>query len=89
MARFFCHPSDAPHPEEALAFINFMLDPQIAARNSNYVFYANGNKDSQQYLDADVIDDPAIYPPEEVMNNLFTTTPKNWKLPKKFLKTFP
>ncbi len=76
----FAIPADAPHPEEALAFINFMLDPQVAARNSNYVFYANGNKASQQYLDADVIDDPAIYPPEEVINNLFTTTPNDPKV---------
>jgi putrescine transport system substrate-binding protein len=76
----FAIPADAPHPEEALAFINFMLDPQIAARNSNYVYYANGNKDSQQYLDADVIDDPAIYPPEAVIDNLFTTTPNDPKV---------
>lgn len=71
----FAVPADAPHPQEALEFINFMLDPEIAARNSNYVYYANGNKDSQQYLDAEVIDDPAIYPSEAVLDNLFTTTP--------------
>ena len=48
----FAIPADAPHPENAHAFINFMLRPDIAARNSNYVFYANGNKASQELLDA-------------------------------------
>ena len=43
----FAIPADAPHPDEAHAFINFMLRPEIAARNSNFVFYANGNLASQ------------------------------------------
>jgi putrescine transport system substrate-binding protein len=68
-------PADAPHPEEAHAFINFMQKPEVAAANSNYVYYANGNKDSQQYLNDDVIGDPAIYPDEQTIEKLFTTTP--------------
>ena len=44
----FAIPADAPHPDAAHAFINFMLKPEIAARNSNYVYYANGNKGSQE-----------------------------------------
>ena len=55
-------PADAPHPDEAHAFINFMLKPEIAARNSNFVFYANGNLASQEFLDEAVKNDPAIYP---------------------------
>ncbi len=47
-------PADAPHPDNAHEFINFMLKPDIAARNSNYVYYANGNKASQPLLDKDV-----------------------------------
>ncbi len=74
MVRFDGHPEGSPHPAEALAFINFMLDPKVAAANSNYVEYANGNKDSQPLLDPDVLNDPAIYPPQDVMDKLFTTT---------------
>jgi len=70
----FVIPKDAPHPEEAHAFINFMMKPEIAAENSNYVFYANGNIDSQEFLDPEVIDDPAIYPDEETLSRLFTST---------------
>lgn len=68
-------PADAPHVEEAHAFINYMLKPEVAAKASNYVFYANGNKASQPLLDKAIIDDPAIYPPEDVMAKLFTVEP--------------
>lgn len=70
----FLIPVDAPHPDEAHAFIDFMMRPEIAAKNSNYVYYANGNIDSQPMLNDDVIGDPAIYPDEETLANLFTTT---------------
>ncbi|MCZ0811393.1 MAG: polyamine ABC transporter substrate-binding protein [Pseudomonadota bacterium] len=68
-------PVDAPNPEGAHTFLNFIMDAENMAAASNYVYYANGNKASQEYLVEDVIEDPAIYPSEEAMNNLFTTTP--------------
>jgi putrescine transport system substrate-binding protein len=67
-------PADAPHPDEAHAFINFMLKPEIAARNSNFIFYANGNLASQEFLDEAVRNDPAIYPEEATVAKLYTTT---------------
>ena len=73
----FAIPADAPHPDNAHVFINFMLRPDIAARNSNYVFYANGNKASQAEIDEAVISDPAIYPDEATLANLYTTTPND------------
>jgi putrescine transport system substrate-binding protein len=71
----FVIPTDAPHPEEAYTFIDYMLRPEVAAANSNYVFYANGNKDSQPLLEEDIIGDPAIYPDPATMGELYTTTP--------------
>lgn len=68
-------PVDAPNPDGAHAFLNFIMDAENMAAASNYVYYANGNKASQEHLLEDVIGDPAIYPSEEAMNNLFTTTP--------------
>jgi putrescine transport system substrate-binding protein len=67
-------PADAPHVEEAHAFINFMNKPEIAARNSNYVFYANGNLASQPMLDEAVKSDTGIYPDEATFAKLFATT---------------
>jgi putrescine transport system substrate-binding protein len=73
----FAIPADAPHPENAHKFIDFMLRPDIAARNSNYVAYANGNKASQEKLDEAVIKDPSIYPSAETFAKLYTTTPND------------
>jgi len=68
-------PTDAPHPDNAHKFMNFMMRPEVIAAASNYVYYANGNKASQQYLVEDVIDDPAIYPSAETVENLYVVTP--------------
>ena len=68
-------PADAPNPDAAHAFLNFILDAENMAAASNYVYYANGNKASQAHLVEDVIGDTAIYPDEATLNNLFTTTP--------------
>ena len=68
-------PADAPHPEEAHAFINYMMKPEVAAKASNYVYYANGNEASQDLLNEDVIGDPAIYPAAETVENLYVVTP--------------
>ena len=68
-------PADAPNPEGAHAFLNFILDAQNMATASNYVYYANGNEASQEFLEADVIEDPAIYPDAATLENLFTTRP--------------
>jgi putrescine transport system substrate-binding protein len=73
----FAIPADAPHPGNAHAFINFMLRPDIAARNSNYVFYANGNKAAQAEVAEEVLTDPAIYPDATTLANLYTTTPND------------
>lgn len=68
-------PVDAPNPDGAHAFLNFMMDPENMAAASNYVYYANGNLASQQYLLEDVIGDPAIYPDAATLANLYTTSP--------------
>ena len=68
-------PVDAPNPDGAHVFLNFIMDAENMAAASNYVYYANGNKASQEFLVEDVIEDPAIYPDDATLNNLFTTTP--------------
>lgn len=68
-------PVDAPNPEGAHAFLNFIMDAQNMAAASNYVYYANGNAASKEFLNEDVIGDTAIYPDEATVENLYTTTP--------------
>jgi len=73
-------PVDAPNPEGAHTFLNFIMDPQNMADASNYVYYANGNIASQDLLVEDVIGDPAIYPDAATLENLFTTRPYDAKV---------
>jgi len=65
-------PKDARHVAEAHAFINFLQTPDVAARNSNFISYANGNLASQQFMDKAVLDDRTIYPDETIMSRLYT-----------------
>jgi putrescine transport system substrate-binding protein len=64
-------PADAKHPKNAHAFINYLMEPQVAANNSNAVNYANGNADSLVMVSDDVKNDPGIYPTPEVKAKLF------------------
>jgi putrescine transport system substrate-binding protein len=68
----FAIPADAPHPDNAHKFIDFMMRPDIAAANTNYVYYASGNKAALELIDAEVKEDPAIYPTPEVSAKLFS-----------------
>ncbi|MDH4259472.1 MAG: polyamine ABC transporter substrate-binding protein [Gammaproteobacteria bacterium] len=63
-------PADAPHPNNAHAFLNFIMEPQVAAGISNYVAYANGNSASLPMVDDAVKNDSSVYPTEEVMKKL-------------------
>lgn len=65
-------PADAPHPEEAHAFLNYILKPEVAAKASNFVSYANGNLKSQEFLDESVKTNPEVYPTAEVFARLYT-----------------
>jgi putrescine transport system substrate-binding protein len=64
-------PADAKHPKNAHAFINYLLEPQVAANNSNFVNYANGNAASLPMVSEEVKNDPGIYPTPEVKAKLF------------------
>jgi putrescine transport system substrate-binding protein len=64
-------PKDAPHVAAAHELINYMLDPQVAARNSNFVSYANGDRPSD-VIDAAIRNDRTIYPEPATMAKLFT-----------------
>jgi putrescine transport system substrate-binding protein len=64
-------PADAPHPDSAHAFINFMMKPEVAAANSNFVNYATGNAASIPLVNENVRNDPGVYPPPEVKAKLF------------------
>ena len=65
-------PKDAKHPNNAHAFINFILRPEIAAEISNYVAYASANKAALASIDAELKANPGVYPTEEAKKGLFS-----------------
>jgi putrescine transport system substrate-binding protein len=67
-------PADAVNVAEAHAFIDFMLRPEIAARNSNFVAYANGNLAARALMRPDILSNPGIYPDPDTFRRLFTNT---------------
>ena len=67
-------PKDAPHLAEAYAFIDYLLRPEVAGRNSSITSFANGVLASKPFVAKEVLDNKAIYPDEETMKRLFTVT---------------
>jgi putrescine transport system substrate-binding protein len=65
-------PKDARNVAEAHALIDFLLRPQVAARNSNFISYANGNAASRPFVDPAIIADKTVYPDEATMAGLYT-----------------
>ena len=54
-------PVDAPHPQNALMFINYILRPEVHASLTNKVFYANPNKASLKFVQKDVASNPSVF----------------------------
>ncbi|WP_068311951.1 polyamine ABC transporter substrate-binding protein [Polycladidibacter hongkongensis] len=75
----FAIPADAKNVEAAHAFLNFIMQPEIAAKLTDYVWYANGNADATPLVDKEITSDASIYPTEEVMQRLYTITAKPLK----------
>jgi len=63
-------PADAQHVKNAHLFIDYLLEPQVAAANSNAVHYPNGNLASEQFIDPTVKNDPSVFPSEAVKAKL-------------------
>jgi len=66
----FCIPKDAKNIYAAHEFINFLLDPAVSAVNSQFIKYANPVRASWDFI-PDLLEDPAVYPPEEVQENMW------------------
>lgn len=68
----FAIPADARNIAEAHAFIDYMLRPAVAAKNTRFLSYANGNLASQALLDPALLADRTVYPDEPTMARLYT-----------------
>ncbi len=65
-----CIPKTASSQYTAEVFINYLLRPEVGAAISNYTWYASPNAAATEFIDAEILEEPAIYPPPEVMTKL-------------------
>lgn len=70
-------PADAQHAAEAYELINYLYRPDVAAKNSNFLSYANGNLASQRLIDPKVLNDKGVYPDEAILKTLFVITARD------------
>src|SRR6266436_5609744 len=70
-------PADAPHVAEAYELINYLYRPEIAAKNSDFLSYANGNLASQKLIDPKILNDKNIYPDDATLKKLFVITARD------------
>lgn len=68
-------PKDAPHPEAAMKWINYVLQPKVSAAITNHVFYPNANAAARTYVNADILSNEAVYPSGERMKSLVLSLP--------------
>ena len=70
-------PADAKNVSEAYELINYLYRPDVAAKNSDFLSYANGNLASQKLIDPKIINDKTIYPDAAAMKRLFVITARD------------
>lgn len=70
----FAIPADAPNKDNAYAFLNYMMRPDVAARNTNMVSYASGNLAAKAEVAKSILENPNVYPDEATFSRLFTNT---------------
>jgi putrescine transport system substrate-binding protein len=81
-------PADAPHPDNAYLFLDFILRPDVIARASNFIGYANANRDATPLVDPAITSDPAIYPDTETLQRLKATRALPPKLERRRSRTW-
>jgi putrescine transport system substrate-binding protein len=70
-------PADARNVNEAYQLINYLYRPEVAAKNSNFLSYANGNLASQKLVDPQILNEKNIYPDQATLAKLFVITARD------------
>ena len=73
----FMIPKDAQNVANAHKYINYTLDPKVAAKNGDFVTYAPASKPARGLMNKEYADDPSIFPTAEVMSNSLVVLPKS------------
>lgn len=62
--------ANAPHPIAANLFINHMLDAQVSAANTNYIYYMGPNEAAKEFIDPAILEDPTLNPDAAAIDKL-------------------
>jgi putrescine transport system substrate-binding protein len=81
-------PADASHVKNAHLFIDYMLRPEVAAKNSNFISFANSNAASWPLVNADVKGNPGIFPTPDVMPKLVPDLPESAEFTRTLTRTW-
>ncbi len=65
-----CISATTKNYETALHFMNYLLLPEIGAKITNYTYFASPNAAAKEYIEPDILEDPSIYPTDEVQQRL-------------------
>jgi putrescine transport system substrate-binding protein len=84
----FAIPADAPHPHNAHLLINYLLRPDVAAKNSMAVKYASGVSDSMALVSEELRNDPAVYPPADVRARLVPSRAKSHEFTRLLMRSW-
>jgi putrescine transport system substrate-binding protein len=67
-------PADAKNVEEAHILLDYLNRPEVMAKASNFISYANGNLGSQKFINEDILKNPAVFPDEATLKKLYVKT---------------
>ena len=81
-------PADAPHPHNAHLFLDYLMRPEIAAKNTNFLKYANGGLPTNALISEAVRNDPGIYPPAAVNAKLVAERAKSQEFSRLLIRTW-
>jgi putrescine transport system substrate-binding protein len=81
-------PADAPHPRNAHLFINYLLRPEVAAKNTNLIRYANPVVASAALVAPELLNDPAIYPQPDARARLTPLRAKSLEFTRQMMRTW-
>ena len=73
----WCIPSDAGNVDNAYLFLDYLMQPEVIAKCTNFTGYANANKAAKPFLDPAIANDPAIYPDAETLSRMYTPKPQS------------
>ncbi len=65
-----CIPANSERIETARHFMNYLMEPEVAAAITNFTFYPSANEAAREFIDPEILNNPGIYPPPEVAAKL-------------------